>query len=149
MKNLKPLLIIVVVMSVLTAAGMIISYVNVDASSDGSDEPPIIDDPAPVVEGLFHCSVEMMWDLHRPDAFFGIVEVFPALGEWPVIRTESHTAESLGYTLIRIAGISVPSQFADRTRPLKFAERERTRFDNAMRYVWALISQSETLILRK
>ena len=66
----------------------------------------------------------------------------------PVILTSSHTAETLGYTLIRIRGVSVPSQFADRTRPLIFAERERERFDKAMSYVWALISQSETLVLR-
>jgi hypothetical protein len=102
------------------------------------------------IDGYFHCHVEIRDDLHQVDAFFGIVEAFPAVGEasWPVIHTESHTAETLGYTLIQIRGLSVPSQFADRTRPLIFAERERERFDRAMSYVWALISQSETLILR-
>ena len=151
MRNLKPLLVIIAVMSVLTLAGLFIERIS--ASGDGT-EPPNMPEPEPVdvVEpetlGYFHCTVELRDDLHQVDAFFGIVETFPADGEWPVITTHSHTAETLGYKLIQVRGLSVPTQFADRQRPLIFAERERERFDKAMSYVWSLISQSETLILR-
>ena len=148
MRNLKPIFIIIGVMLFLTAAGFTVNYLS--ASSDGTDEPE--PEPVDVVEpqatGPFHCAVEIRDDLHTVDAFFGVVETHPAEGQWPVITTHSHTAETLGYKLIQIRGLSVPSQFSDRTRPLIFAERERRRFDKAMTYVWSLISQSETLILR-
>ena len=153
MRRIKPLLIIIASMFILTMVGVSIEYIS--ASGDGTEPPEMLDpEPVDVVEpesfGYFHCHVELLHDLHRVDAFFGIVESFPAVGEasWPVIRTESHTAETLGYSLIQIRGISVPTQFADRTRPLIFAERERDRFDRGMAYMWSLISQSETLILR-
>ncbi len=148
-KNIKQFVIIITAMLVLTLTGLAMQYLA--ASGDGTEEEPIIDVDVtePEVLGYFHCHVEIRDDLHRPDAFFGIVETYPSGdAQWPVILTSSHTAETLGYTLIRIRGVSVPSQFADRTRPLIFAERERERFDKAMSYVWALISQSETLVLR-
>ena len=146
MRNIKSILIIIGAMLFLTAAGLTIDYLS--ASSDGEPEPELVETVETQTVGPFHCHVEIRDDLHTVDAFFGIVEAYPAGdAQWPVIHTASHTAETLGYTLIRIRGLSVPSQFADRSRPLVFAERERERFDKAMSYVWAFISQSETLIL--
>ena len=149
MCNVKPFLIIIAIFSVLTLASIGTEYLS--ASGDGTQPTPDMEEPVDIIEptGFFHCHVEIRDDLHTPDGFFGIVETFPAGdAQWPVIHTESHTAETLGYTLIQIRGLSVPSQFADRSRPLIFAERERQRFDKAMSYVWALLSQAETLILR-
>ena len=148
MRSLKLILIIIAVMSGLTIFSLMVSWIA--GAGEPGDEPLPPEEPVETqVMGPFHCHVEIRDDLHRPDAFFGIVEAYPAgEAQWAVITTHSHTAETLGYTLIRIRGISVPSQFADRTRPLVFAERERKRFDKAMSYVWALISQSETLVLR-
>ncbi len=147
-KNYKQFFIIIGTMLFLTAAGLMVNYLS--ASSDGEPEPEPVDTVAVETQtvGPFHCAVEIRDDLHTVDAFFGVVETHPAEGQWPVITTHSHTAETLGYKLIQIRGLSVPSQFSDRTRPLIFAERERRRFDKAMTYVWSLISQSETLILR-
>ena len=149
MRKIRPLLIIIGAMAILTLAGIFLEHMN--ASSDGSDPPPKMD--APPVEpeksvGFFHAQVEIRDDLHGK-GFFAVVETYPAGGdgEWPVIKTVSHTAETLGYKLIEIRGISMPSQFADRSRPLIFSERERDRFDKAMSFMWALISQCETLIL--
>ena len=144
---LTPLLFVIGIFSILTIAGISLNYLS--ASSDGSDPEP---EPVEVVEpetteSVFHCSVEIRDDLHQVDAFFAVVEVFPG-GEWPTVETKSHTAETLAYALIQVRGLSVPSQFTDRTRPLIFSERERARFDKAMSFVWALISQSETLLLR-
>ena len=150
-RTLNILLIIIGVMSALTIAGVTVSRLS---AGEPGDMPP---EPMPEMEnlvdseptGYFHCQVEMQWDLHQVDAFFGIVEAYPSDGaQWPAIETKSHTAETLGYTLIQIRGLSVPSQFADRSQPLIFTVRERQRFNRAMEYVWALISQSETLILR-
>ena len=145
-RAMRLLLIICTVTGILVLTGLTIEYLS--ASSDGTDEPEPVETVEPETVGPFHCHVEIRDDLHTVDAFFGIVETYPAgEAQWPVITTHSHTAETLGYTLIRIRGLSVPSQFADRSRPLVFAERERERFDKAMSYVWAFISQSETLIL--
>lgn len=148
MRKFKAFLVIFGILLFLTAAGLTIDLLN--ASSGGDDVRLVPDDVSEpeTVDSYFFCSIEIRDDLHRPDAFFGIVETFPAVGEWPVIETQSHTAETLGYTLIQIRGISVPSQFADRTRTLISVERERARFDQAMAYTWALLSQSETLVLR-
>ena len=141
------------IFAVLLLSCFAISVVISMASSDGSDDEPeteVVDAVEPEVFGYFHCNVEIRDDLHRLDAFFGPVETYPAVGEasWPVVHTESHTAETLGYSLIQVRGISVPTQFPDRSRPLIFAERERNRFDEGMTYLWSLLSQSETLILR-
>lgn len=152
MRNIRPLLIIIAVMLILTVGSVFVSYLNASSSGDETtvdpDEP--VDTVEPQQDGFFHCAIEIRDDLHQVDAFFGIVETFPTVGkaEWPVIQTKSHTAETIGYTLIQIRGISVPSQFADRTRPLIEVKRERDRFAKAMKYTWALLSQSETLILR-
>ena len=149
MRNLKLLLIIIAVMSGLTIFSFMGSWIAGAGEPGDTPLPPASEPVQEATVGYFHCHVEIRDDLHRPDAFFGIVETYPSgEADWPVVKTVSHTAETLGYTLIRIRGISVPSQFADRTRPLIFAERERDRFDAAMSYVWALISHSETLVLR-
>lgn len=152
-KNIKLLLIIIAIMSGLTVFSFMASWMTAGAGEPGDMPPEPVPEMENVVEtapdGYFHCSVEIRDDLHQVDAFFGIVETHPAgEAQWPAITTHSHTAETLGYKLIQIRGLSVPSQFADRSRPLIFAERERNRFDKAMSYVWALISQSETLVLR-
>ena len=149
MKTIKLLFIIIGVMSILMVTGLMLEHISASGDDAIMDE---MEDAIPPTEpvkvgGTFHCTVELRDDLHRVNAFFGIVETFPAEGDWPVITTHSHTAETLGYKLIVVRGLSVPSQFSDRTRPLIFAERERHRFDRAMSYVWSLISQSETLIL--
>lgn len=147
-KTFKLILIIIGAMSILTTVSLTLT--GLYASSDGEDPEPETETATEVSPtGAFHCHVEIRDDLHTVDAFFGIVETYPAGdASWPVIETKGYTAETLGYTLIKVRGLSVPSQFADRSRPLVFAERERTRFDKAMSYVWALISQSETLVLR-
>ena len=150
MRTLKLLIIIIAIFSGLTTFAFIATWVT---AGEPGDEPlpkeePVEAEAEKELEGEFLCHTEMIWDLHQVDAFFGIVETHPSRGEWPVITTHSHSAETLGYTLIQIRGLSVPSQFADRTRSLKEVERERKRFDDAMYYVWHLIDQSETLVLR-
>ena len=145
---LTPLLFVIGIFSILTIAGLTVNYLS--ASSDGEPEPEsepidVVDPETP--ESVFHCHVEIRDDLHQVNAFFAIVETYPG-GDWPAVETKSHTAETLAYSLIQVRGLSVPSQFTDRTRTLIFSERERERFDKAMSFVWALISQAETLLLR-
>ena len=147
---MRSLLVICAVIAALTFTFGTISWLSTAGEPGDMPDPPAPKDepidPSTML-GMFHCHVEIRDDLHRPNAFFGVVETYPG-GNWPAVQTVSHTAETLAYTLIQIRGLSVPSQFTDRTRPLIFSERERARFDKAMSYVWALISQSETLILR-
>lgn len=109
---------------------------------NGSGEPDPLE-----TNGIWHANVEYRDDVHRPDALWLVIETYPPSG-WPVVNTLSHTAETLGYSLIQIRGLSVPSQFPERDRPLIFVERERERFDAAMSYVWALLKECETLVLR-
>lgn len=99
-----------------------------------------------VSKGEWHCEVKYRDDLHRVNAFFAMVELYPP-ENFPATSTPT-AAELLGYMLIEVRGVSVPSQFPNRTRAFVFAERERKRFDKAMSYVWALFSECESLIIR-
>ena len=148
----KLLLIIAAIMLLLITASLVFVQLTAVGSGDDVEMLEETEETTPETDntGFFYCSVEIRDDLHTPNAFFGVVETYPADNDaqWPVIFTESHTAETLGYTLIEIRGISVPSQFADRSRPLVFTERERTRFDKAMSYTWMLLSHAEVIILR-
>lgn len=153
-RTVNLLLVIVLLMGIMTIASVTVSRLSAGEPGDMEPEPvpelKEVVDPQPT--GQFFCHVEMIWDLHQVDAFFAIVEAYPGVDgsgvQWPAVETKSDTAETLAYTLIQIRGLSVPSQFVDRTLPLAYSERERSRFDKAMRYVWSLISQSETLVLR-
>ena len=146
-------LIFFIVATMLLLIAFSVTITHLSASGPG-DEPPITtENEIPIDEETrptshFFCSIEIRDDLYQPNMFFGIVETYPADNAWPVIDTKSHTEETLGYTLIQIRGISVPFQFADRTRPLIFTERERMRFDKAMSYAWMLLKNAETIILR-
>ena len=122
------------------------------ASSDGSEDEPssstaVTQEPQ---EGQFFARVELRDDLERVDVFVAEVKVHPAIMDWPGITlTDKGTGvvETNIRAVIRIRGISVPSQFALRTRPHVQVERERARYDAAIHYVWDLVHNAETLVL--
>ena len=101
--------------------------------------------------GRFYARVKLRDDLHRVDAFAAEVKVHPATGQWPgaTITNTDAIVETNIFTIVRIRGISVPSQYPSRARPHAQVARERERFDKAIHYLWAQVHNAETLILER
>ena len=57
-------------------------------------------------------------------------------------------AETNVHSLIRLRGVSIPRSMQEaetRARPHIYVNRERSRFDGAMDYIWSLVKLNKTL----
>lgn len=142
-----------VITSAAVAGGLILCLaIGVFGGTDGETEGP-----APEVgsilapgSGEFFARVELQKDHDRVDEFWAEVKVRPNEGQWPGVvfnEDEGSPDQTSVHMTIKIRGLSVPKQFPMLSRPHIQVERERGRFDAAVKYVWALISNAETLIL--
>ena len=100
--------------------------------------------------GSFYAYVELRDDIRDAKTFLATVKVYPPevnLEKWPGVEIktrEAYPEEVNVRTKIQIRGIDVPRRLPTFARPHVFIERERARFDDAVHFVWGLISNSKT-----
>ena len=144
-KTLKKLLVLL---------AMVCLFYTGHGRTDGPD--PMIDDwdnPDTMEvkgKGEFYFRVQYRDDLHNAAYMFGEVKVKPSEGKWPGVDVninKGYSHEVNAHINFQIRDISVPLVEVSRARPHIQVERERRRGDAAASYVWAIISQSETLII--
>ena len=123
------------------------------SSSDGDDPESYTwetsSDSDKVASGRFYAQFQYRDDLHQADVFQATVKVHPALAEWPgvEVKAKDRIFSTEIECLIEIRGISVPDYHADRSRPISKVDRELQRFDDAMDFLWKLLSEADYLIL--
>ena len=115
-------------------------------ASGPGDDPDNMPLPTNETRGEFFARIEHLHDLLKPNEFFAEIKVHPGTGKFPLI-TGGYTETNV-HCVIRVRGTSVPDacQTEDmRARPHYDVERERQRWDAAMRYVWNVIEPNRTL----
>lgn len=120
-------------------------------SQSGSDGTDTDDPPAPpklkAEGGQFYARVVLRDDILAVNEFFAEIKIHPTDKRWPgaeIKPREAYSEEVNLKTNIRIRGISVPTILPNPNQPHQYVERERDRFDDAVHFVWGLISDNKT-----
>ena len=130
-------------------------------SGNGGDESvPIPVDKSRSIGGVenvgeFFAEVEIRDDLLAVDEYMVRVQVHPVktppinreITTWPQTQIPKTAFAADIRAMIKLRGVSVPSNLSPRHRPLVETRRETERFDNAMRFVWHLVDATDHLIL--
>ena len=141
------------VVSIIAFVGLILLPSGVGSGPGDSDDGSA---PPPTREvnwsdgGSFYAYVELRDDIRTAKKFLATVKVFPPeaiLGKWPGLKLDLNEAEPKELnvrSVIQIRGIDVPSRTPSFAKPHVFVERERDRFDDAVHFLWGLISDNKT-----
>ena len=123
------------------------SDTNDDEGPDQAQRPPRKVDES---KGVFYARVRLRDDIRAVNLLFAEVKVFPPEvhhTKWPGTSIEYNDVylEEVNVKCeIRIRGIEAPSRTPRFSRPHVEVERERSRFDDAVHFLWGLISDSKT-----
>lgn len=128
----------------LIASSIIFLSGHPQAGDPGDDIPPIPLEPDQS-DGWCYATIQYRDDLITANKYFLEVKAHPK-AKFPKIT--GGYAETNVHAIIQLRGVSVPRamQTADtRARPHAYVERERSRFDTSMDYVWSLVKLNKTL----
>ena len=97
--------------------------------------------------GGFYAEVVSRDDLLAVNGFIARVRVHPTVEAWPGTVIPQTAFDASIRIMIKVRGISVPTNLGAHHRPLVESLRETQRFMEAMTCVWNLIQASDFLIL--
>ena len=95
--------------------------------------------------GPYYAEVEYRDDMYHPALFETRVNITP--GGWPGFTATAHPRMEDVIILIQIRGVTAPDFNVSRSQPHHEIRRERQRFDEAMTYMWKMLSASEHFLL--
>ena len=102
---------------------------------------------SPPATGDFYAEVVSRDDLLAVNGFIARVRVHPATTVWPGTVIPQTAFDASIRIMIKVRGISVPTNLGSQDRPLVETRRETKRFMEAMTFVWDLMQVSDFLIL--
>lgn len=112
------------------------------ASGPGDEEMPPTEETAD--SGWVYGRIEYEHDLLAPNLYFMELLAHP---EGKVPRIEGGYASTDVHVMVRLRGVDVPRAMHspdERHRPHIWRERERERWDAAMRYIWNVCEPTKT-----
>ena len=132
---MKKLLLLIPILIIL-----IYGHAHIFGSSDGTDEPNITQ----ITNGWVYGKIEYPHDVLTPRDYFLLLRAHPQ-AKVPMITGGYATTDV--YVKVRLRGVSTPRALHnpdDRHRPHIYLDRERERWNTAMRYVWNVMHPNKT-----
>lgn len=99
-------------------------------------------------EGEWYGRVQQLHDLHGVKMWLAEIKIKPHDLDFPLTSTTNHVAQDSLMTIVAVRGVSVPHGDSKWDRPHVEVELERRRFDEAITYVWKMLSASEYFIVK-
>lgn len=100
-------------------------------------------------EGGFFAEVVYRDDIYNMDFIEARVSIKPTIQEFPGIKMPRTTVFDATIAVwLRLRGISVPTNMADRWRPPQEWRLERERADEGVAFLWDVLQSADYLIIR-